>query len=89
MDSTGQALVQQLQTKGGCSKKFRMTIIGLVCVMFIFLLSIIAMVLKPEIAPSISPFASVIVPSIAGFVAVYTGSQAYSDGKTTEALKSQ
>lgn len=87
MDAPQTALVAQLQTKGGQSKKFVIVAWGLGCVMIIFFASIVAMMMKPEIAVNISPLASIVVPSIAGLIGIYAGSQAYAEGKTTDALK--
>lgn len=80
------ALISQLQAKGAQSKKYRMVVMGLIGVLFIFLVSVGTMIFKTELAASVTSLASIVVASLGGLVAVGIGSQAAVDWNTTSSL---
>lgn len=64
------------------SKKFRMVVIGMIGVMLVFLVSMLVIVLKPEIAGSVTSVASVAITALGGLVGIYTAAQGAADFKT-------
>lgn len=87
MDSAAQnALIGQLGTPGSASKKFRMTVIGLLAILLVCFASFIVSALKPEIAGSVMTAVAVAIPSIATMISVYSGSQASVDYKIASGL---
>lgn len=85
MDSQD-ALAAQLVTSGSESKKFRMTVMGLLAVLFVFMNTAIAYMLNPAALAPLLSFAQATVVGIGGMVAVYSGAQAAVDWRTTAAL---
>lgn len=85
-DESTVALATALAAKGRDSKKYRMTVAGLVGVLFLFLVSAGVVFFKPDTASFLLPLAQVAIPSVGGLVAVYSGAQAAVDWKTTSSL---
>lgn len=52
----------------------------------IFVLCLVVLIVKPEVASNLVSLASVTIGSLTAFVTIYTGVQGYVDGKTTAAL---
>lgn len=73
---------EEAQTGKFQSRKYRMTAYALISVMLVFFISVGIMLFKGEIAPSIVSLAQVVVTSLGGLAAVYTGSQAWVEGKS-------
>lgn len=63
-----------------------MSLIGLSSVMSVFVLSLIAVMYKPEVATSVASLAQMVVLAVGGLVSIYAGSQAAVDWKTTSSL---
>lgn len=64
------------------SKKYRMAVMALASVLFVFMFSALAMIFKPVVAASIGTLAAVVVGSIMTLVSIYCASQAAVDFKT-------
>lgn len=78
------ALAGQLTSKGSESKKYRMTMAGLIGVVSVFVLCWVAQALSAP--PAIFSLATATITAITVLVGAYTGSQAWVDARTTTAL---
>lgn len=67
------------------SKKYTMTIIGLILIVAIFASCQVLLFFKPTLAGAMVPFAQIVVAAISGLVGVYTGAQAAVDWKNAPA----
>lgn len=89
MDPAQAALITQLTSPGGMSKKFRMTVIGLGVVLIIYLSAATAFVCNPLTMAPLLSFANATSPIIGGMVAVFAGAQAAVDYRSTASLASR
>lgn len=80
------ALVGALQTKGTQSKKYTMLLLGLGSLHLVFILSLAAMLKKPELASPISIILPPLLLAIGGMVGIYAGSQSYVEGKLSTGI---
>lgn len=88
-DAPQSALIEALQTKGTQSKKYTMLLLGLGSLIFVFILSLVAMLRKPEIAAAISTILPPLFIALGGMVSVYAGSQSYVETKLSTAIASK
>lgn len=80
-------LKSKLKEKGGESKKWIMSIVGLSCVMFVYLTSVIVMVFSVVAAPSVLSIAMTVITFIGSLVGVYVTGQSLVDWKHTSAIE--
>lgn len=80
------ALVEQLTVPGAESKKFRMVVAGMVVDLAIVVLAGCAFLFNPAALQPLLAFAATAIASVSGLVAVYCGSQAAVDYRTTASL---
>lgn len=63
-------------------KKYRMAVMALIAILFIFLVSVGVMLAKSELAASVVSLSQVVVTAVSGVAAVFAGAQAWVDGKS-------
>lgn len=68
-------------------KKFTMTIVGLILIMIVFLSCAFFLYFQATLAAQMIPFAQIVVTTISGLTAVYTGAQAAVDWKSASPPK--
>lgn len=79
-----EALAAQLTTKGADSKKYRMTMAGIIAVTAIFLVAGGVQVFAKD--AQVLSLATAAITAVAALVGAYTGAQAWVDARTTTAL---
>jgi hypothetical protein len=65
-----------------------MTVMGLIAILFIFLAVFVLGLVNPSVVGAVTGFAQIVVASIGGLVAVYSGAQAAVDYRNASALAS-
>lgn len=85
-DTTQAALISSLKAPAGQSKKYKMCMIGLGCILFVVVLSFATMLKKPEVSVSVASIVSVALLAIGTMVSISVGATAFVDGKTTDGL---
>lgn len=70
-----------LSKRGKESKKWVMAMIGIACVMAVFVLATLASMIKPEVANSLTVFSGQVVTFLGALVGAYTTGQSFVDWK--------
>lgn len=89
MDTAQTALVAQLIAPGSVSKKYRMTVIGLIAVFLIFVLTAGVFMYNPVNAGTFLSFAQTVITAVGGMVAAFSVAQAAVDYRSTASLASR
>lgn len=85
MDKT-QFLQNELNRPGKESKKWRMTVIGLLGIGFFFVAGVLVLFLKPDLIAQMTSLVSLTTVSWTGLISLYVGAQGVVDYKTTGAI---
>ena len=81
MNTLQENILNQTNKKGSQSKKFVFASASILCLMLVWLTSVIVVYAKPEVANSVVSLAGSIVPILGTVAVTLVGGQAYYEGK--------